>query len=455
MHSRLSEISQVLDADLIGTDVEFSGISIDSRTVRTGELFVALMAQRDGHQFVSDAFNQGAVAAIVCKSWLQNNRMHYHSPALAGSFLQVDSTQGVLAKLAEFWLAKQRNHLTVIGITGSVGKTTTKDLLASLLKTAGLSVVSPISSFNNEIGVPLTIFEVNEHTQYLILELGAYQRGDIADLVRIAPLDIAAITKIGSAHLSRFGSLSAIAEAKAEIFEGLVPGGIALINSYDQMISRIPLRPDIQSREVPARFNLNSAGLAIRSPALVENLNLATEIAATVGVKVPELSKLLALSRAISPHRLNLVDFGSAQILDDSYNANPESMRAALETMAEIAGQRPNITSQGPKIISQRPKIALLGTMLELGPVSESEHLKLGVLARECGIEHLAVIGEFSDSIISGYVQSGPASYETLTSLTAVEKFLLNYRTQVALVLVKASYGIKLWTVIEKLVGQT
>jgi UDP-N-acetylmuramoyl-tripeptide--D-alanyl-D-alanine ligase len=408
--------------------------------VQPGELFVALKAARDGHQFVAQAFKQGAAAALVSKTWLENYRIHQHRPLSAESFLQVDSTEGVLAKLAKFWLAKHRDHLTVIGITGSVGKTTTKDLLANLLRGAGLAVVSPISSFNNEIGVPLTIFEINEHTQYLILELGAYRKGEIRDLVQIAPLDIAAITKIGSAHWASFGSLTAIAETKAEIFDGLVPGGVAVVNAHDRMIYQIPLRPDIQRRPVTPRFDLNTTPLGIRSPALVENVNLAAEIAATVGVELPKSVAQTSFSQGISPHRLNLLDFGSAQILDDSYNANPESMWAALQTMAEIA--------------SNRPRVALLGTMLELGDVSRQEHAKLGVLARKFGIEHLAVIGEYSDIIIDSYLDAGQANYEILPSLGDAEKFLLKYQSQNALVLVKASYGIKLWSVIEKLVGQ-
>jgi UDP-N-acetylmuramoyl-tripeptide--D-alanyl-D-alanine ligase len=250
-------------------------------------------------------------------------------------------------------------------------------------------------------------------------------------------LDIGFITKIGSSHLASFGSLDGIKRAKAEIFQGIVPGGIAVVNTADPIIEQIEIKTDVRIIKVDPQYDLDHAPSWVGSKVVLEDLNFAVQIVQAAGIDERAITEALRFEPQISSHRLKLLDWGQAQILDDSYNASPESMAAALETLARIS--------------NGRRKVALLGTMLELGPESIPAHRKLGSLAGQLGVEHLAVIGKYSSEIVEGFLETSSGRYETLESLESVERFLDQLQNQSDLILVKASYGIKLWTVIEKL----
>lgn len=365
---------------------------IDSREAKTGTFFVALSGTSvDGADFIDAAISSGATFALTSRTTTQ--------PSIV-----VEDPLAALAELARF--ARERSHgCTFIGITGSQGKTTTKELLGHILATAGETII-PAGSFNNEIGLPLTILLCTDMTKFCVLEMGARYEGDIAKLCEIADPQIGAVLVVGSAHLGEFGDRATIARAKGELIEKIAPGGVAILGSYDEFtprmgegrsdITRVSFgesapctvrAADVEIREGRAHFDLvTPAGRAAVSLRLlgahqIANALAASAIATSVGISLETIAATLSTADISSKWRMELHDLGDFVIINDSYNANPESTAAALKTLALFAQERGGASW------------AFLGKMHELGESQAQSHQEIGRLAITLGIDHLVGVG--------------------------------------------------------------
>jgi len=348
-----------------------NGISIDTRTLRPGELFVALQGERDGHDFVADAFAKGAAGALVSRE------------VAGGPVLRVDDTLVALGRLGEF--ARARSQARVVAVTGSVGKTTTKEMLRRALAVFG-SVHAAEASFNNHIGVPLTLARMPRETGYAVLEIGMNHPGEIAPLAKIARPHAAIVTNVERTHLGLMGSEEAIAEEKGSIFRGLVPGGAAVLPRDSAFLTKLSaavpggsLRVtfgkgelaearllDAESTadgcDVMARVGETLVRFHLAAPGAHMAMNALAALAACHGLGL-DVEKAAAALDAFAP----LAGRGAKRtidevvLLDESYNASGASMRAAFAVLALQPGRR----------------VAVLGDMLELGEDAEDEHLDL------------------------------------------------------------------------------
>lgn len=382
----------------------------DSRQVGEHGVFVAIKGERvDGHDYVARIGAQGALAAIVD-----------HETAQADvTQIVVDDTVAALGDLARRNLELRREAgtpFTIIGLTGSVGKTTTKDMLNALLGTLG-PTVAPVGSFNNEIGLPLTALTVGGDTRYLIAEMGANHLGEIARLTTIAPPDIAVVLKVGVAHLGEFGSVERIAQAKSEIVSGLVPEGVAVLNADDPNVAamaaiapgevhRFGIDPAHQSEDDltaaditlddtdRAAFTLTAADgaaarltLGIPGAHNVMNALAAASVARLLGMDLEAIARTLAALTRISPHRMAVSaierDGAAFTLIDDSFNANPDSMHAGID----------GLMRRGADQTETPHRVAVLGAMLELGGDEHALHREVGHYAAAHGVDHVIAVG--------------------------------------------------------------
>lgn len=440
----------------------------DSREVETGGLFVALPGEHvDGHDYAATAVAAGAALVLAARP--------VAGPAGDLPAVLVDDVEHALGDLAREVLARLReaalepggSELKVVGITGSVGKTTTKDLLAQLCGAAG-PTIAPVRSFNNEIGLPLTVLRADETTRYLVLEMGASGPGHLTYLTDIAPPDVAVVLVVGQAHLGGFGGIEAVATAKSEIVQGLLPDGVAVLNADDQRVSAMaPLAPgdvvtfgsapasDVRAADVVvdragrARFTVVTAGgsapveLRLVGEHHVHNALAAAAAGLAVGLTLDDVAAGLSAADALSPHRMHVVDRPDGiTVIDDSYNANPDSMRAALKALAVVAGR-------------DRRSVAVLGEMLELGEGSREAHDALGTLVVRLNIGLTLVVGEGARGIRDGANREGSWGDEVLLAddLDAATRFLEHELRPGDVVLVKSSYGSGLWRLGDLLVA--
>ncbi|QGH69833.1 UDP-N-acetylmuramoyl-tripeptide--D-alanyl-D-alanine ligase [Pseudactinotalea sp. HY158] len=455
---------------------ELTDAVVDSRKVRPGSLFVALPGDHvDGHDYVATAHAAGAAAALVSRL----------VPG-GGPQILVSDPAAALGTLARHHLAGLRERAAaagrpfdVVAVTGSVGKTTTKDLLAALLGELG-EVVAPVASFNNEIGLPLTVLSAGEQTRTLVLEMGADAPGNLTYLTSIAPPDLAIVLKVGRAHLQGFGSIEGVARAKAELVEGLRPGGVALLNLDDPRVAAMAgltehvrtfgespeadfrathVRTDDDGR---ASFTLTgraggAAGatsptevsLALVGEHHVVNGLAAAAAALLLGLSADAVAARLARTGPASAHRMHLIDTaGGIRIVDDAYNANPESVRAALKALAAMSVR----AGAGRE---RRRTIAVLGEMRELGPDSIGEHDAIGRLAVRLNIDKLLVVGEGARPIHTGAVQEGSWGAEA-AHVDTIEEALTVLLTELRpgdIVLLKSSNGAGLARLADRLVA--
>ncbi len=381
-----------------GADAVVSSVEFDTRKVRSGSLFVALAGERvDGHDFAEQAGAAGAVAVLG-------------SRPIAGSvpLLQVPD---VLAALATLAAASARQliagGLTVIGITGSAGKTSTKDLVAALAAAAG-ETVAPPESFNNELGHPYTVLRATEQTRYLVLELSARGPGHIAMLAGIAPPRIGVVLNVGTAHLGEFGSVEGIAAAKGELVEALpngADGGVAILNADDGRVAAMSGRTgarvvsygtsadaDIRAADI-TEDALARPGFILQTPegeALVQlavsgrhqvsNALAAAAVGIEIGLPVETIAQVLGQSGPASKWRMDVsVRADGVTIINDAYNANPDSVKAALRALVTIG--------------RGRRTWAILGEMAELGPGARAAHDEIGRLVVRLGVDRLIAVG--------------------------------------------------------------
>lgn len=452
---RLSDLARWAETTVSGSDEVVTGVVFDSRQVKPGDLFVAVPGERaDAHDFVADALAAGAVGSLVTK-------------AVPGPHILVADVQAAIGQMARGHLAQLRaaGPLTVIGITGSVGKTTTKDMLGQVLSGVG-PTVWPLGSFNNEYGLPATVLRADAHTRYLVLEMGANAIGDLTYLTDIAPPDVAVVLAVGSAHSLGFGGIENTARAKSELITGLAPGGVAVLNADDPRVAAMAaLAPavrtfgqgtaDVRAADIDSdeygrpTFTLHSDGRDLGEVQLgfvgEHNIyNALAAVAAAEAAGVDDLARRISDARPASPHRMALTERADGvTILDDSYNANPDSMSAALRTLAIMART------------SGRRSVAVVGEMLELGEESVSAHDAIGRLAVRLDIGLLVVVGAGAAAIATGAQHEGSWGDEVrfVRDLDTAEEFLHTALQPGDIVLLKSSRDAGLLVLADRLTG--
>ena len=389
---RTSDVAAATGGRLLGPDVTVSGAAIDSRLVSGRELFVPVVAERDGHDFVPAALEAGAAAYLTARGAL---------PAAEGATaVEVDDTSSALSALG----AHGRHLLQpgvdgrVVGVTGSVGKTSVKDLLAAALAARWRTTASA-GSFNNELGVPLTLLCAPGDTQALVVEMGARGAGHVAELCAVARPAVGVVTRVAAVHTETFGTIDDVATAKSELVAALPASGVAVLNAADPRVAAMARRTaarvvmfgeagDVRAEDVTlddelrATFRLASpwgsgiVRLGARGLHMVENALAAAAAALVCDVALDDVAAALGHA-GVSRWRMELATLPSgARLLNDAYNANPVSMAAALRALAGLPARR---------------RVAVLGLMAEIGPSSESEHRAVGDLARDLGVEVVAL----------------------------------------------------------------
>jgi len=413
----LSQIASAVRGTLRGPDAVASTVQTDSRAVAPGALFVAIEGERaDGHAFVEDAFARGAVAALV------------HRPGVEGTVIEVPATGRALLDLA----ADERDRMIgarVVAITGSNGKTSAKDLAAAVVGTRLRTHASP-ASFNNEVGLPMTLLGAEPRVEVVVAEMGARREADVRLLCDVARPDAVVVTNVGMAHLGIFGSWDTIVRAGAEPVEWLGADGTAIVN-VDDPVARayaedteadvitfgLDTGADVRAEDVElgpdarAAFTLSSAGerepveLAVPGEHMVSNALAAAAVGRWAGVTLAECATAL---KGAGVTRWRMETFTGASgivVVNDAYNANPESMAAALKSARWMA------KAKGGRLV------AVLGHMAELGPVSFEEHERLGELVVRIGVERLITVGDQARTIARAAIREGQlpedvASYE-------------------------------------------
>lgn len=395
---QLSEAAAMINAEHIGDDVFFSSVSTDTRSIGKDDLFVALCGERfDAHNFVKQAGEYGAVAAMV------SQKLQVMLPMLL-----VPDTRKGLGQLASVW--RDRLALTLIAITGSNGKTTVKEMLASILSQQS-EVLATKGNLNNDIGMPLTLLKIQDQHQFAVIEMGANHKGEINYLSGLAKPDVALITNAGHAHLEGFGSIEGVAQAKGEIFSGLNTNGIAVINADDEyadywkslvgerrvltfgITKPADFRADWKLKkgitEVCMYTPLGEIKLCLHLPGKhnVMNALAAATVAYALKVGEEDIRAGLELMQAVKG-RLQLREgIDGMNILDDTYNANPFSLQAALDVLSSHSGRR----------------WLILGDMAELGEDSMALHYQAGVQALESGVDRLYLTGRYSEHAVKSF----------------------------------------------------
>lgn len=446
---------------LVGPDVV-----IDNRAASPGALFVAIPGERvDGHRFAAAAVEAGAAAVLGTHA----------TDAPVPHLLCADSVQG-LSALARGLVREQRSRgMVSLGVTGSSGKTSTKDLLAQVLETAG-PTVAPVGSQNNEIGVPLTACRIDDDTRFLVSEMGARGIGHISWLTSLVPLDIAVVLNVGHAHIGEFGGIEQVATAKSELVADLDEQGWAVLNADDPLVRKMAEQTRarvawVGERELPdgdlqvtardvsldafsrASFELvahTSTGTDTAPVTLqvvgrhnVGNALSAAAAAMAAGLSIADVAAGLSGAVTRSAWRMALMErTDGALVLNDAYNANPDSMAAALRATIDIvAAQR----AANPRAKA----VAVLGDMLELGEDSAKLHRELGKLAGELGVREVYAVGEFADDIVAG-----TASFATVARVTTREEAAAFLQLAAGdVLLVKGSRGVGLESVADQVMG--
>ena len=384
-----NEIAAAVGGTAHFSAVTVEGVATDSRKVAPGNLFVPVRAARDGHEFIAEALRRGAAAYLTERD---DDLGDEGSPAI-----RVADTVGALRDLAIF--ARGRLRATTVGITGSVGKTTTKDLTSGVLSTTLVTHASE-RSFNNYLGVPLTVLNAPADCDALVLEIGTNAPGEIAALCRVARPDVGVVTRVAVAHTAGFGDELGVAEEKADLVRALPAGGLAVLNADDPLVANMATQTccpclmfgetdgDVRLRilsvdpELRAHIRADTPWgvvetvLAARGRHQVTNAGAAIAVGGHLGVPVDAIASGLAHAR-LSGSRMALRRANRGfKLIDDSYNANPESMRAALEALAALPAIR---------------RVAVVGQMTELGAISTQQHEYVAAEAKRLGIELLAV----------------------------------------------------------------
>ncbi len=431
----LSQIAVALDAQLIGADVAFSSVNTDSRKIIAGDLFIALHGEKfNGAEYVASALKMGAVAAVVNQQSYAALRADLPENA---ALLLVADTRIALGKVAAVWRAQF--DIALVAITGSNGKTTVKEMLAAILREhAGDAVLATQGNFNNDIGMPLTLLKLTAQHRYAVIEMGMNHAGEIDYLTRLAQPDVALVNNASGAHLQGLGTIANVARAKGEIFAGLNNRGVAIINADD---AHAQVWRDLAAVHRCVDFSLDHAanvqgqwaaqgfGGVLHALTPVGDLHVLLQVPGAHNARnaLAAASAALALEIPLATITAALQNFGGvagrlqrkagkagATLIDDTYNANPASMRAALEVLAAAVGKR----------------IFVLGDMGELGDDAAQFHCDIGRSARELGIEKLFALGELSKGAVAEF-GAGAEHFATLENLCAALTIELDNSTTV------------------------
>jgi UDP-N-acetylmuramoyl-tripeptide--D-alanyl-D-alanine ligase len=434
------------------------GAAIDSRAVQGGEVFFAFAGERtDGHRFVADALARGAAAAVVEEPVARPER---------GAVIEVHDTFTALHDLARH--VRSRVPEKLVGITGSAGKTTTKDLLAAVLA-ARFRVAWTRGNLNNLYGFPLSLLNVPDGTQWMVAEMGMSTPGELRQLSLLGRPDVALFTVVRPAHLEFFGSVAAIAEAKAELLAGLRPEGVIVANADDLEVSRIVRRHAAQAPvrvvwygienpaevrasairpapegEVGSRFELRAGEetqevtLPLHGRYNVENCLAAAACGWALGVSLAEIASAVGTVRPAAHRGVVHRARRGFTLVDDSYNSNPDALGKALAGAAQLGGRR---------------RVAILGAMLELGPEGPRFHREAGELAARLGFTPIVGVGEAARDLVAGAASAGAVGLWLSDAAAAVE-WAEREIADSDLVLVKGSRGVGLERVVERLLGE-
>jgi UDP-N-acetylmuramoyl-tripeptide--D-alanyl-D-alanine ligase len=385
----------------------FTGVSIDSRTIKPGELFFALKGEKfDGHEFITEAVKRGGKGIVVQKE--VTGILDKNFP-----IIKVPDTIQALGDIANFW--RRRHQIPLVAITGSNGKTTTKEMLAGVLAEKYKVVKNP-GNFNNLIGLPLSLLNMNSHDQIAVLEMGMNRKGEIRRLTQIAEPDIGILTNISAVHLEGLATLKGVTEAKRELLEVMGGKGRLIFNSDDHRVAKLGngfpgekisfgirnpsdwVATNITKEAVGVLFKLKgpmgtiSISLRLLGRHQVYNALAASAAASLLGLELEEIKRGLDAFKPL-PMRMELLILGrDIKIINDTYNANPQSMRLALRTLKEARGGR---------------KIAVLGDMWELGEQAPKAHIEIGRWVKEAGVKLLFLLGQFAPYVSQGALKAG------------------------------------------------
>lgn len=441
----LAQAANILGlAEPIEAKNKFQGICIDTRKIQAGNLFVALPGEKvDGHDFIAEAKQKGAALALV------NRKMNVDIPQLV-----VADTVTALGKIGEAW--RDQFHIPFIAITGSNGKTTTKNMIAAIMLAASHNkeeeVLATQGTLNNHLGLPLTLARLNANHRYAAIEMGMNHFGEIEYLTKLTRPNVAVITNASAAHLEGLGSVAGVARAKGEIFLGLQENGIAILNRDDEYFNYwrgllgkhqylsfgFSNNADVYARIEDNNMHLHTpkGEVNIQLPLLGKH-NIANALAAAaatlaIGIDLSAIKAGLENTKP-APGRLQLHTLANGvKIIDDTYNANPYSLQAAIETLACFAGK----------------KILVLGDMKELGSDAKSLHQDAGKNIRVAGIDYLFTFGELSASTSHAFGEGAYHFSEQEKLVNALKPFLYNQTT----ILIKGSRSMKMENVVAGLV---
>jgi len=454
---QLSQAAKALNGRLIGADIQFAAVSSDSRNLKHGEMFVALRGEHfDGYEFIGQAASKGAVAAMVNANSIKEKKSAHGRGRGNGSIplLVVDDTRLALGQLAAYW--RKQFDIPLVAITGSNGKTTVKEMLAGILRVAAgneEAVLATTGNLNNDIGMPLTLLKMGPQHRYAVIEMGMNHPGEIDYLTRIARPNVALVNNASTAHLEGLGSVEAVARAKGEIFAGLRSNGAAIINFDDTSaplwrtlagahpLLEFGLEPQA---DVSGRWHPKENGLRIevqtpqgnftadlKVPGAHNACNALAATAAAIGLNIPLETIAAGLEKFGGvPGRMQRKKAkNGAVLIDDTYNANPASLNAAIGVLAGVAGKR----------------ILVLGDMGELGEKAAPLHAETGREARLAGIERLFAVGELSANTVREFGNGG----QHFESIEELMNALVKELDKNSTVLVKGSRFMKMERVVQ------
>jgi UDP-N-acetylmuramoyl-tripeptide--D-alanyl-D-alanine ligase len=442
----LSEIANAVNGRLIGADVLVQSVGTDSRNIVKNQLFIGIKGENfDGNSYALEAIQQGAAAVLLSDSNTQA------SPAVV-----VQDTRLALGQLAKHW--REKFKIPLVAVTGSNGKTTIKEMIAAILVAAKETVLATQGNLNNDIGVPLTLLKIRAEHAIAVIEMGMNHLGEIDYSTRIAQPTVAVINNAGTAHIGELGSRDNIAKAKGEIFAGLAVDGIAVINADDDFaeywrslnahkaIITFGLK---KAADLSAsyRINGNVTEIKLKTPSgqiefklsvlgvhNIRNALAASAVAVALDVSNEDIAKGLAVFGAVKG-RLNwLVSANGAVVIDDTYNANPDSMRAAIDVLAN----------------QMTPQIFVMGDMAELGADAPQMHADIGAYAKQKGISHFLTYGDLTQKAAQEF-GANAQHFSTLETLVAGIKLLMKKE---ATVLVKGSRFMQMERAVKEILGK-
>lgn len=442
---RLSDVAKVLNTVHVGIDTTILSVGTDSRNILPGQLFVAIKGEHfDGNQYAQDALEKGASAALISDQTISVE------PSVT-----VADTRLALGKLAHYW----RNQFTcpLVAVTGSNGKTTVKEMIAAIMTAAKATVLATKGNLNNDIGMPLTLLSMREQHTCAVIEMGMNHLGEISYLSKIASPQVAVISNAGTAHIGELGSKQAIAQAKGEVFDGLGQDGVAVINANDgyaaywqslnkgrkvitfglDVTADVTANYAVQGSKMEIKLTTPSGTTQFQLPLQgkhnVMNALAASAVAVALGVANTAIVEGLAQFSGVKGRLNRLSGQNGALVIDDTYNANPDSMKAAIDVLA------------AEKVKPEYQLVLVMGDMAELGESAEALHKEIGQYAKEKGVNHLLGFGRLSQVAIQAFGSQGE-HFDAIESLISDTQALMQPNT---VVLVKGSRMMKMERVVD------